>query len=61
MKKQYTSPDLELFAVRPDEQIAVSCLFVNSGTYGYDCWYAQNPDGSYPSPPSDTNWGLSGS
>lgn len=50
MKKEYTSPDLELFAVRPDEQIASTCLFVNNVDHGYSCWW--DPD-SHKMPPGE--------
>lgn len=57
MMKAYVTPELEKFAVRPDEQFAVSCLWVNNygdaGTpdkpagYG-DCWWDGSDGGNYP-------------
>ena len=47
MKKDYVSPELELFSVRPDEQVAVSCLFVNNQDTGYDCFYTGTGGGGY--------------
>lgn len=57
MKKSYTSPDLELFQVRPDEQIAQSCVWENfgdsypgspsEGVGGYDCYTGYDPSKVY--------------
>lgn len=30
MKKMYAAPDFEVYAVRPDEQIAANCQFLNA-------------------------------
>lgn len=59
MKRAYVIPELELFNVRPDEQIAVSCLWVNNygdaewatpenpGGYG-SCWWDGSGGGNFP-------------
>lgn len=47
MKKTYVSPDLELFTIRPDEQIAVTCNWVNSAAWGDACWNPNVPDGTF--------------
>ncbi len=60
MKKSYIAPDLELFSVRPDEQIAASCVWIDNGydpgapagASGYDCFYGYS---------SDKVYGISGS
>lgn len=62
MKKSYMVPDLEMYTVRPDEQIAQRCVFVNSADTGYDCWFAEkNPNGGYPMPGEGMFVGIFGS
>ena len=51
MKKTYVTPDLEPFSVRPDEQIAATCMWENNGydpsaptgASGYDCFMGTDP------------------
>ena len=31
MKKEYMTPELETYSVRPDEQIAATCMWENDG------------------------------
>ena len=46
MKKEYMTPELETYSVRPDEQIAATCMWANDGydptapggASGYDCF-----------------------
>ena len=55
MRKDYIAPDLELFAIRPDEQIAATCVWINNGYdpsapgggSGYDCYTGYDPDKIY--------------
>lgn len=51
MKKRYVTPEMELFSILPDEQIAVACMWVNNGhdpsapagASGYDCFMGSDP------------------
>lgn len=59
MKKSYMVPDLEMFMVRPDEQIAVACTWENfgddthhdpsisGGVGGYGCYTGWSEDKVY--------------
>ncbi len=60
MKKEYMTPELETYSVRPDEQIAATCMWENDGydptapggASGYDCFMGSG---------SDLHYGMQGS
>lgn len=55
MKKEYMTPELETYSVRPDEQIAATCMWENDGfdpnapadASGYDCFMGSGDDLHY--------------